>query len=240
MALRRAVLHLRQFRCQRHSSLAPSLQLQLSNGACATSSLARPARGSAAAELQRTNSLKLQQALGSDDHVVARALLAQLLQEGCAKPHHVTSVLRRCNTRDDVSSIAKDLDDPLRARLAGSLHDAWAQQRDFGLGAAALAYGVRSGAMPLDTASKIAVRTLRGMQRRRAKAAVQRAYVKELSKAEGIGTLPFVYAALFSAARELKDVQAAAFQLQQEKDASRRLQPSSCPDELGEIELQVH
>ena len=94
-----------------------------------------------AALQQRANSLALQRALDADDHAGARVLLAQLLRDGTAQPHHVTSVLRRCSTREDVAGIAEGLDDPLRARLASNLHTAWVQHREFGLGAAALAHG---------------------------------------------------------------------------------------------------
>jgi hypothetical protein len=202
--------------------------------ASSTTTRAQDPAAEVAAVEQRDNSLKLQRALDGDDYTGARALLAQLLDAGSAKPHHVRSVLRRCRTREQVSGVAERLDETLRASLAKSLHDVWIHNRDFRLGAEALAYGVRSGAVPHDVASRTAVQTLRAMQRRRAKAAVQRAYVKELSKAEGIGTLPYAYAALFAAAGEIKELQAAAFQLQQEGDDFGRLKPSASPNKPGE------
>lgn len=219
-------------------TVARRLQLSSLHDARASSTTARPpnqnSAAAAAALEQRKNSMMLQRALDGDDHTGARALLLQLLDEGSAKPHHVRSVLRRCRTEEQVLGIAERLDEASRASVASDLHDAWIHNRDFRLGADALAYGMRTGVVPLDAASRTAVQTLRAMQRRRAKAAVQRAYVKELSRAEGIGVLPYAYAALFAAAEEIKEVHAAAFQLQQEGDDFGRLKPSASQDKPGQ------
>jgi len=230
----------------RPPAAAVALWQQQQSGHRAASALAEPRSSAdvAAAQEQRANSRELQQLLEKRDGGGARALLVRLLREGSAQPHHVTAVLRgACREREELAAVAEHLDEAMHARLASKLHNAWLAHRDFKQAAAALACGVRAESMPLEAASKIAVRALRTMQRRRARAAAQRAYVNELSKSDGLGgPLPYAYAALFAAADGSAEVKAAAIQIQHELAAgggggggggSERLRASASMDEPG-------
>ena len=180
-----------------------------------------PVAGSDAALRQRAHSRELQQLLEAGDRGGARALLARLLQDDEAKPHHVTAVLKRgCEGPEHLVEISEQLDDGTRGSLAAKLHEAWLQHRDFKQAAAALGSGVRSGVLPPDAVSRLAVRTLQQMQKRRAPAGVQRAYVKHLSSSD-VGTLPYAYAALFAAANSGDELQDALFQLDHEAGSDR-------------------